>query len=42
MDWKALFIQLYEAVAACEAPSGTQVDDVLAEAQPTYAAAFDR
>lgn len=38
-----LFVGLFKAVAECEAPSGTQVDDVLAEFQPAYdlAAATD-
>lgn len=30
------FIRLYEAIAACEAPEGTQVDDVLAGFQTDY------
>jgi hypothetical protein len=33
-----LFVRLFLAVAACEAPEGTQVDDVLAQFQ----ADFDR
>lgn len=33
-----LFVNLFRAVAACEAPEGTQVDDVLAQ----YQAHFDR
>lgn len=33
-----LFVALFTAVAACEAPEGTQVDDVLAQ----YQAHFDR
>lgn len=28
-DYRELFIQLFSAVAACEAPQGSQVDDVL-------------
>lgn len=31
-----LFIKLFEAVAACEAPAGTQVDDVLGTFQRDY------
>lgn len=42
IDWKAAFAQFYEAVAQCEAPRGTQVDDVLAEAQATYARSVER
>lgn len=34
-----LFVRLFEAVAACEAPKGTQVDDVLADFQAAYDAA---
>lgn len=30
------FVRLYEAVAACEAPEGTQVDDVLKAFQAEY------
>lgn len=35
-DWKQLFIDLYREVGACEAPEGTQVDDVLVKFQDTY------
>jgi len=35
-DYKESFLSLYEAVAACEAPEGTQVDEVLAEFQERY------
>ena len=42
IDWKAHFLSLYEDVAACEAPEGTQVDDVLKEHQDTYKAARTR
>lgn len=31
-----LFVKLFEALAACEAPEGTQVDDVLSEFQDAY------
>jgi len=34
--YKQLFLQLYREVAACEAPEGTQVDDVLASYQPAF------
>lgn len=32
----ALFVELFQAVGACEAPEGTQVDDVLEEFQERY------
>lgn len=37
-----LFVRLFEAVAACEAPEGTQVDDVLVEFQEAYLQATGR
>lgn len=36
MDYRALFMKLYEDAAACEAPEGTQLDDVLAAHQDAY------
>lgn len=33
---EGVFLDLYEAVAECEAPKGTQVDDVLQQFQRTY------
>lgn len=36
VPYKSHFTALFRAVAACEAPEGTQVDDVLAEFQSTY------
>jgi hypothetical protein len=36
MDWKQAFIDLFNSVAACEAPEGTQVDDVLEQYQAQY------
>lgn len=41
-DWRNRFISLYRAVAACEAPEGTQVDDVLAAHQDLYNEATGR
>ena len=38
-DYKALFLGLYKAVADCEAPKGTQVDDVLGDYQAHWNAA---
>lgn len=35
-DYKQLFVDLFTAVAACEAPAGTQVDDVLGEHQEAF------
>jgi hypothetical protein len=35
-SYKSLFQRLFEEVAACEAPEGTQVDDVLAACQLIY------
>lgn len=34
--YKKLFIDLFRAVGACEAPEGTQVDDVLEEFQAEF------
>lgn len=34
--WKKAFTVLYNDVAACEAPEGTQVDDVLQNHQTRY------
>lgn len=35
-DYKVAFVGLFKAVALCEAPKGTQVDDVLGEYQATF------
>lgn len=35
-DFKAAFIALYLDVAECEAPEGSQVDDVLINHQTLY------
>lgn len=35
-DYKAHFTALFRALAACEAPEGTQADDVLIEFQSSY------
>lgn len=34
--WRKRFISLFNDVAACEAPEGTQVDDALAQYQDDY------
>jgi hypothetical protein len=41
-DYKALFIGLFKAVGACEAPEGTQVDEALEEYQAAYDLATGR
>lgn len=35
-NWRQEFTNLFQAVAACEAPTGTQVDDVLGRFQATF------
>lgn len=35
-DWRTEFVNLFRAVAACEAPEGTQVDDVLGDFQDAF------
>ena len=35
-DWQTIFQAFYKAVADCEAPEGTQVDDALAKYQALY------
>lgn len=36
VETDSLFVELFNAVAACEAPEGTQVDDVLGDFQERY------
>lgn len=35
-DYKQLFVDLFRQVGACEAPEGTQIDDVLENFQNAY------
>lgn len=39
VDYRDLFLRLFADVADCEAPAGTQVDDVLGDYQAAYDAA---
>lgn len=41
-EWRDRFVQLFAAVAQCEAPEGTQVDDVLESFQADFDSATNR